>query len=292
MLLETNLPLKLYSRGKVRDIYILGDRLFIIATDRISAFDCVLPNGIPNKGKVLNQISAYWFNYTRNIVENHMLSIDANDFPQELEEYSHELDGRSMLVKKTDRIDIECVVRGYLAGSGWNEYNENGSVCGITLPSGLVESDKLYEPIFTPAIKASTGHDENISQDHMAELVGEDLTKELMEISIRIYEKASMAAERKGIIIADTKFEYGLLDDDIILIDEVLTPDSSRFWPADEYDGGTSQKSFDKQFVRDYLDRLDWDKKPPAPKLPDDVIKKTSEKYLNVYHRLTGEHIL
>ena len=292
MLLETNLPLKLYSRGKVRDIYILDDRLLIIATDRISAFDCVLPNGIPNKGKVLNQLSAYWFDYTKDIVDNHMLSMNMDDFPPGLEEYFAELDGRSMLVKKTERIDIECVVRGYLAGSGWKEYQESGLVCGIKLPSGLVESDKLYEPIFTPAIKASTGHDENISQDHMAELIGEDLTKELREISIRIYEKASLAAEKKGIIIADTKFEYGMLDDALILIDEVLTPDSSRFWPADDYEEGRSQKSFDKQFVRDYLTGLDWDKKPPAPKLPEDVIKKTSEKYLNAYHRLTGKDIL
>ncbi|OYT52760.1 MAG: phosphoribosylaminoimidazolesuccinocarboxamide synthase [Candidatus Altiarchaeales archaeon ex4484_2] len=292
MLLETNLPLKLYSRGKVRDIYILGDRLLIIATDRISAFDCILPSGIPDKGKVLNQLSAYWFDYTKNIVDNHMLSIDMENFPPELKEYSGELDGRAMLVNKTERIDIECVVRGYLAGSGWKEYQESGLVCGIKLPSGLVESDKLSEPIFTPAIKASTGHDENVSQDYMAELIGEDLTKELREISIRIYEKASLLAEKKGIIIADTKFEYGLLGEEVILIDEVLTPDSSRFWPADDYEKGRNQKSFDKQFVRDYLNGLDWDKNPPAPELPEDVVKKTSEKYLEAYRRLTGEDIL
>ncbi len=288
MLLETNLPLKLYSRGKVRDIYILDDTLLVIATDRISAFDCVLPNGIPHKGRVLNQLSAYWFDYTKDIIENHMLSIDLEDFPPELKEYSGELEGRSMLVKKTERIDIECVVRGYLAGSGWREYQESGLVCGVELPSGLVESDKLPEPIFTPAMKSSTGHDENISQDHMAEIIGGSLAGKLKQISLRIYEKASLLAEEKGIIIADTKFEYGLLGGEVILIDEVLTPDSSRFWPVDGYERGRSQKSFDKQFVRDYLDGLGWDKKPPAPELPEDVVKKTSEKYLEAYRRLTG----
>jgi len=291
MLLKTNLSLKLYSRGKVRDIYNLNNNLLIIATDRISAFDCVLPNGIPHKGEILNQLSAYWFNHTRDVIENHMISIDVNEFPEELMKHSNLLTGRSMLVKKTERIDIECVVRGYLAGSGWKEYNENGSVCGIKLPTGLVKSEKLDEPIFTPAIKASTGHDENVSESTVAGIIGRELTSELREKSIELYMKASGYAKRKGIIIADTKFEFGLLDEGLMLIDEILTPDSSRFWPAGDYRKGESQKSFDKQFVRDYLEGTDWNKKPPAPELPKDIIHKTSEKYLEAYRLLTGGDI-
>ena len=291
VLLETNLPLRLFSRGKVRDIYDLDDKLLIITTDRISAFDCVLPNGIPNKGKILNLISNYWFDFTEDIIKNHMISTDIKKFPEELQRYSKILEGRSMLVKKAKRIDIECVVRGYLAGSGWREYKKNGSICGIKLPNGLVESEKLPEPIFTPAIKAFSGHDENISEKRVSELIGNELTCRLKEKSLQIYKKAYKHAEKRGIIIADTKFEFGLIDEKLILIDELLTPDSSRFWSVDDYKKGGSQESFDKQFVRDYLENIGWDKKPPAPELPIDVVRKTSEKYLELYKRITGKNI-
>ncbi|OYT26631.1 MAG: phosphoribosylaminoimidazolesuccinocarboxamide synthase [Candidatus Altiarchaeales archaeon ex4484_96] len=291
MLLETNLPLKHYSRGKVRDIYDLDDKLLIIATDRISAFDCVLPDAIPCKGQVLTQLSAYWFDYTCDIIKNHLISTNLGDFPDRLDGHLSELEGRTMLVKKTERIDVECVVRGYLAGSGLSEYKVDGTVCGVRLPSGLVEYEKLDEPIFTPAIKASSGHDMNVSFDVIADKIGSELAEKLKETSIKIYDKTSKHAQKRGIIIADTKFEYGLIEDELILIDEILTPDSSRFWPAQDYCKGVSPKSFDKQYVRDYLNGLEWDKKPPAPKLPQDVIKKTKEKYLKAYLLITGSNL-
>lgn len=291
--LETNLEgLRLLFRGKVRDVYDLGDTLFIVSTDRISAFDSVLPTGVPYKGKVLNMLSAYWFKKMRNIVDNHMITVDFKKFPSEVRKHPQELlNKRSMLVKKANRIDVECVVRGYLSGSGWEEYKKSGSVCGIKLPDGLLESEKLPEPIFTPAIKASLGHDVNVSEDKVSELIGRELTGCLKENSIRIYEKAAKNAERKGIIIADTKFEFGLIDGELILIDELLTPDSSRFWSIAEYKPGMPQKSFDKQFVRDYLKNIGWNMEPPAPPLPADIIEKTTQKYLEAYRRLTGRKL-
>jgi len=290
VILKTDLKgVRLLFRGKVRDIYDLNDKLLIIATDRISAFDSVLPTGIPYKGKVLNLISVYWFNFTKDIVKNHLITTEVSKFPSQLREYSELLKDRSMLVKKADRIDIECVVRGYLAGSAWEEYQRKRSVCGIALPKGLNESEKLSEPIFTPAIKATTGHDVNVTEKKVAELVGEDLKDELKEKSIKIYEKAFKEAEPKGIIIADTKFEFGMYNDELILIDELLTPDSSRFWSLSEYKPGMSQKSFDKQFVRDYLIGINWNKEPPAPSLPDYIVQKTTQKYLEAYERITGK---
>ncbi len=312
IILETNLPLKVFAKGKVRDIYDLGDRLLMVATDRISAFDCIIPNGIPCKGRVLTAISIYWFNYTRGIMRNHLITGDIKKFPDDVRDYSEILKGRSMLVWKAKRIDIECVVRGYLSGSAWEEYKETGEVCGIELPPGLVESEKLPKPIFTPAIKSSSGHDENISEKRAAELIGNELKDELKKKSIEIYQKASKRAESSGIIIADTKFEFGLKDkknfaeqnfcaqsesllsdsgDRLILIDEILTPDSSRFWSKDEYREGGPQKSFDKQFVRDYLGGIGWNKEPPAPKLPEGIVQKTSEKYLTAYRLITGKNI-
>jgi phosphoribosylaminoimidazole-succinocarboxamide synthase len=292
VVLETNLEgAKLLFRGKVRDIYDLDDRLLIVATDRISAFDYILPTGIPNKGKVLTQLSAYWFDQMKSIVKNHLISVDIRKFPAELQKYSDILAGRSMLTVKAKRIDVECVVRGYISGSAWEEYKKSGSSCGIKLPAGLAESDKLSEPIFTPAIKAASGHDVNVSEDKVAELLGWDLTASLRETSIRIYERAAKSAESKGIIIADTKFEFGLIDNDVILIDELLTPDSSRFWSKADYRAGVSQKSFDKQFVRDYLKGIKWDMEPPAPPLPGDIVEKTAEKYRQAYERLTGKRL-
>lgn len=291
IILKTYLPLKVFAKGKVRDIYDLGDVLLMIATDRISAFDCVIPNGIPDKGRVLTAISMYWFDYTRDIIQNHLITGDVNKFPDELEDYSEILKGRSMLVYKAGRIDIECVVRGYLSGSAWNEYKETGAVCGIELPPGLGESYKLPEPIFTPAIKASSGHDENISEERAAELIGNEIKDKIKNKSIEIYQKASKRAESGGIIIADTKFEFGLKDGRLILIDELLTPDSSRFWLKDEYEPGRPQKSVDKQFVRDYLEDIGWNKNPPAPELPGDIVQKTSERYLIAYRMITGREL-
>lgn len=291
IILKTDLPLKVFTIGKVRDIYDLGDKLLMIATDRISAFDCIIPNGIPLKGKVLTAISIYWFNYTKNIVENHLITGDVQKFPDELKDYPEILKDRSMLVRKTNRIDIECVVRGYLSGSAWKEYKEKGQVCGMELPSGLVESDKLPEPIFTPAIKAPLGHDVNISEEKAAELVGVEIKDELKRKSIEIYKTASKRAESGGIIIADSKFEFGLADDRLILIDELLTPDSSRFWSKDGYMPGKPQNSFDKQFARDYLEGIGWDKEPPAPELPKEIVQKTSEKYLTAYRMITGKDL-
>jgi phosphoribosylaminoimidazole-succinocarboxamide synthase len=292
VLLTIDIPaLPFFRKGKVRDIYDLGDKLLLIATDRISAFDVVLPNGIPDKGKVLTQLSAFWFEYTNSIIPNHLISTKVTDFPEATKKYQQMLNGRTMLVKKSRGVEIECVVRGYLAGSGWKEYQKSGTVCGIQLPKGLVESSKLPEPIFTPSTKASSGHDINISEQEMINIIGRDLGKMLKEKSLAIYQTAAKYAESHGIIISDTKFEFGILDDELILIDEVLTPDSSRFWQQDEYLPGQSQKSFDKQFVRDYLETLDWNKTPPGPILPEEVISKTREKYREAYFRLVGKQL-
>ena len=290
--LKTELPLKAFTLGKVRDVYDLGPELLMIATDRISAFDYVLPTGIPFKGKVLNGLSAYWFNETKDIVPNHMITADVKKYPPELAPYSKMLEGRSMRVRKAKRIDIECVVRGYISGSAWKEYKESGTVSGLKLLRGLTESDKLPEPIFTPAMKSDTGHDVNISTEKMKELVGNELTKELAEYSTRIYEKAQTKTKKAGIIIADTKFEYGIADGRIILIDELLTPDSSRFWDLEEYEPGGSQASYDKQFVRDYLEGVKWNKSPPAPALPSDIVEKTARRYLEAFKRITGASLI
>jgi len=287
---ETNFKdLKLRGRGKVRDIYDLDEQLLIVATDRISAFDVVMPNPIPDKGRVLNQISRFWFETMTDIVPHHMISTEVVDFPRVCHSYGEILEGRAMLVKKAEPLPIECVVRGYLSGSGWKEYRQTGEICGIPLPQGLVESSRLEEPIFTPATKAEIGaHDENITFEDAVGRVGHDLAEHVRETSVALYVKARDFAEQKGIIIADTKFEFGMMGDVLVLIDEVLTPDSSRFWPKDEYTPGGPQKSFDKQFLRDYLLTLDWDQSPPAPELPGDVIAKTREKYVEAYRRIVG----
>jgi phosphoribosylaminoimidazole-succinocarboxamide synthase len=294
--LETDFPLPLFGKGKVRDTYDLGDRLLIVATDRISAFDSVLPTGIPHKGQVLTALSAFWFRRTAAIAPNHFISIDPNEFPFEWQSWPQEQQeqmwGRSMLVKKARRVDIECVVRGYLAGSGWSEYLKTGSVTGIALPHGIVESGQLPTPIFTPATKADTGHDENISFDKMAEIVGMEAAEKLRDATLRIYSEASEYARNRGIIIADTKLEFGYLGEDLIVIDEMLTPDSSRFWEVEKYRFGQSQVSLDKQYVRDWLVGSGWDREPPAPPLPDDVARKTSEKYLEAYRKLTARDLL
>ena len=283
--------LKPIKSGKVREIFDLGDKLLFVASDRISAFDVVLPQGIPDKGAVLNQISVFWFDLMKDVVTNHMISADMADYPAELQRYADILRGRSMLVRKAEVVPIECVVRGYLAGSGWKEYRRDGSVCGIPLPAGLLESDRLEEPIFTPSTKAETGHDVNISFGEMSDLIGKELSRQLRDVSIEVYSRAREYAAGRGIIIADTKFEFGYADDGIILIDEVLTPDSSRFWPADRYEPGRGQPSYDKQFVRDYLETLDWDKTPPGPDLPDEVVSRSREKYLEAYRLLTGKDL-
>lgn len=292
ILLSTDFKeLKLYKRGKVRDVYDLGDKLLIVSTDRISCFDVVLPSGIPYKGLVLTALSCFWFDFIQDMVGHHFISYNINNFPKELQKYKSILSGRSMLVKKTKTLPVECVVRGYLSGSGWKEYQEKQAICGIKLPLGLLESEKLPEILFTPSTKADTGHDLNIGQEYAEELTGKDTFEELRRISIDIYAKASQYALSRGIIVADTKFEFGIYDDKIILIDEVLTPDSSRFWPSAQYEAGKPQPSFDKQFVRDYLQTLDWDKTPPAPELPEEIIQKTSQKYLEAYKRLTGRDL-
>ena len=280
---------KLFRRGKVRDVYDLGDKLLIISSDRISCFDLVLPTPIPYKGIVLNQISQFWFSFTKDIIENHLLSADVQNYPEPLKEYTDILKDRSMLVKKSRPLAIECIVRGYLSGSGWKEYQQKGSVCGQPLPQGLQESEKLPQPIFTPSTKADVGHDLNIDDQAAIKITGRDVYEQAKSRSLAIYQKASEYALKRGIIIADTKFEFGLFQDKLILIDEVLTPDSSRFWPVDSYAKGRGQASFDKQFVRDYLEGLGWDKNPPAPDLPPDIVQKTSEKYLEAYAMLTGQ---
>jgi phosphoribosylaminoimidazole-succinocarboxamide synthase len=284
---ETNFPgLKLRGRGKVRDIYELGDRLLIVATDRLSAFDVVLPTPIPDKGKVLTQLSLFWFDKLAGIVPNHVIA--SKDFSGELAQYASSLDGRAMLVRKTDPVPIECVVRGYISGSGWKDYQRTGAICGIPLPAGFRESDQLPAPIFTPSTKATSGHDENISFDETIARVAQGLAEKLRDVSLTIYKRASEHAAARGIIIADTKFEFGLIADELIWIDEALTPDSSRFWPADEYVPGCTQPSFDKQYVRDYLEKIGWNKQPPAPALPEDIVSATQEKYREAYQRITG----
>src|SRR5437867_7678700 len=291
-LLQIDLPgIKKIKSGKVREIFDLGDYLLMVATDRISAFDCIMPNGIPRKGEVLTQISDFWFDQMSALVPNHRL-IKANDpLPPLLKPYAAKLARRSMIVKKAQPLPIECVVRGYLAGSGWKEYEQRQTVCGIRLRDGLVESSELPKPIFTPATKAETGHDINISFDQAAGIAGGEVAERVRDLSLHLYETARRYAQRRGIIIADTKFEFGLYEGLLILIDEVLTPDSSRFWPADQYQPGRSQPSFDKQFVRDYLETLAWDKRPPAPALPPEVVAKTYGKYLEAYRRLTGKDL-
>jgi phosphoribosylaminoimidazole-succinocarboxamide synthase len=291
--LHLELPgLKKLRSGKVREIFDLGDRLLFVATDRISAFDCIMPNGIPHKGQVLTQISYFWFGQTESLQRNHLISAAQDPLPANLAPFKAELTGRSMLVKKAKPLAIECVVRGYLAGSGWKEYRASQTVCGVKLPPGLQESSELPEPIFTPATKAETGHDENISFEQAAGIVGKEIAEKARDASLKIYNTARDYARKRGIIIADTKFEFGLFNDELILIDEVLTPDSSRFWPADQYRPGKGQPSFDKQFVRDYLETLDWNKTPPAPALPPEVVAKTESKYLEAYERLTGRNLL
>jgi len=275
--------------GKVREMFDLGDSLLMVASDRISAFDVIMPNGIPRKGEVLTQISHFWFDRLAGVVPNHRLSPADAPLPASLQPYAAQLDRRSMVVKKAKPLAIECVVRGYLAGSGWKEYRNNRTVCGIPLPEGLQESSELPQPIFTPATKAETGHDENITFDQAAQIVGPGVAEKVRELSLKIYSSARAYARERGIIIADTKFEFGHLGDELILIDEVLTPDSSRFWPADTYRPGCGQPSFDKQFVRDYLETLDWNKQPPGPELPADIVEKTSAKYVEAFERLTGK---
>ncbi|MCX6776025.1 MAG: phosphoribosylaminoimidazolesuccinocarboxamide synthase [Candidatus Micrarchaeota archaeon] len=290
VVLKTDLKgVKLFSRGKVRDTYDLKDRLLMIATDRISAFDVVLPNGIPYKGAVLTQLSLFWFNYTKDIIPNHVITADVSKFPEEVKKFSDMLKGRSMLVKKAKPLPAEFVVRGYLSGSGWKDYMQTGKVCGIELPKGMRESEQLPEPIFTPATKAVTGHDLNITQEELAKLVGKDIADRLRDASITIYKKASEKARKRGIIIADTKFEFGMLSDKLIITDEMLTPDSSRFWSASSYSPGGPQKSFDKQPVRDYLESIGWNKQPPAPVLPPEVVEGTTKRYIDAYEIMTGK---
>jgi phosphoribosylaminoimidazole-succinocarboxamide synthase len=289
IILETDLPgVERYARGKVRDVYRVADHLLIVATDRISAFDYILPTGIPAKGRVLTQLSIFWFDFLRDMTSTHFLTANVSEYPEVLRPHADQLEGRSMLVKRARMVDIECVARGYLSGSGWKEYRELGTVCGIRLPPGLRESDRLTEPIFTPATKAQTGHDENISFERMADLVGVELAGRLRDLTLEIYLRASRYAESRGIIIADTKFEFGFVGEQLVLADEVLTPDSSRFWPAESYQSGCAQNSFDKQFVRDYLESIHWNKQPPAPPLPPAVAAKTGEKYRQAYSVLTG----
>jgi phosphoribosylaminoimidazole-succinocarboxamide synthase len=292
-LTQSNIPgLELLARGKVRDVYAVGaDKLLMIATDRISAFDVVLGSPIPDKGKVLTQITLFWLEQLKHIVPNHLITADVKQYPAELQRYADQLEGRSMLVKRAKMVEIECVARGYLSGSGWKEYKQAGTVCGIPLPAGLKESDRLPEPIFTPATKAQTGHDENVSFERAADLAGQDVMARLRELTLRIYSEAAAFALTKGIIIADTKFEFGFIDGEIVLGDEVLTPDSSRFWPQGEYKPGGAQPSFDKQYVRDYLETLSWNKQPPAPSLPDEVVLKTREKYVEAYRLLSGRDL-
>jgi phosphoribosylaminoimidazole-succinocarboxamide synthase len=287
-LTSTDFPgLRIYHKGKVRDIYEAGEHLLFVATDRISAFDCILPDGIPDKGKVLTQTSLFWFHFLRGVIPNHVVTANVDEYPAEFAPFQEALRGRSMLVRRAKMIQVECVARGYAAGSGWKDYQRTGAICGISLPRGLRESDRLPAPIFTPASKAETGHDENIPFSAVEEIAGPALAKRLRELTLDIYARAAKYAEGRGIVIADTKFEFGLIGEELVLADEVLTPDSSRFWPIDGYAPGRSQKSFDKQYVRDYLETTNWDKQPPAPQLPEDVIRGTAAKYREAYRILT-----
>jgi len=289
---ETNLPdVPLHARGKVRDVYAAGDYLVIVATDRLSAFDYILPAPIPDKGRVLTAMTIFWLELLRDVVPNHFVSADVADYPAEFHPFRDQLEGRSMLVRCARMVEIECVARGYIAGSGWKDYRKDGQICGITLPAGLQESSALPEPIFTPATKAQSGHDENISFESAAAGVGAQLAARLRDLTLEIYRRASSYAETRGIIIADTKFEFGFLDDQLVLADEVLTPDSSRFWPRASYRPGGPQPSFDKQFVRDYLESIRWNKQPPAPVLPPEVVRQTSDKYREAYRLLTGKNL-
>ena len=283
---------KLFKKGKVRNVFDLGDNLLFVATDRISAFDYVLPTPITDKGKILTQISLFWFEYFRDKVNNHYLTGNIEDYPAEIRKFEDILSKRSMLVKKTNVLPIECVVRGYLSGSGWKEYKKSSSVCGISLPQGMKESSRLEEPIFTPSTKAETGHDENISLEETRKIIGAELSERIKILSLTLYNEARDYLLPKGIILADTKFEFGLNKGELILIDEVLTPDSSRFWPADDYEPGRSQKSYDKQYVRDYLESIEWDKQPPVPQLPDEIVLNTRKKYLQAYQIITGKEEL
>jgi phosphoribosylaminoimidazole-succinocarboxamide synthase len=293
IVLETHLDgLTLARRGKVRDVYDLGEHLLIVATDRISAFDYILGSGIPDKGKVLTQLSAFWFGRVTDLVPHHLVSIDVADFPAVTRPHRDVLRGRSMLVRKTDPLPVECVARGFLAGSGWKDYQRTSAVCGIALPAGLIESDRLPTPIFTPATKAESGHDENISEAEAAATLGADLVARLKALTLAIYQRGVAHGETRGIIIADTKFEFGLIGKELILIDEVLTPDSSRFWPKVDYRPGGSPPSFDKQFVRNYLEEIGWNKQPPVPTLPDEVVQRTREKYIEAYRRITGAELV
>ena len=291
-LMKTDLPgIELHGRGKVRDIYDLGEHLLIIATDRLSAFDVVLPTPIPNKGKVLTQMSSFWFDHFKDSLPNHVVATKVDGYPKELHRFRDQLQGRSMLVKKAKVFPIECVARGFLTGSGLKDYNKTGQVCGIALPPGLRDSDRLPEPIFTPATKAETGHDENISEEQAAKIIGQDNIRQLKELTLSIYGRAVEFALKRGIIICDTKFEFGTIDGRISIVDEMLTPDSSRFWPADKYSPGKPQPSFDKQFVRDYLERINWNKQPPAPALPEEIVNATSAKYVEALRILTGRDL-
>lgn len=294
--IQSQLPeLRLISRGKVRDLYDAGDRLLLVASDRLSAFDVVLPTPIPDKGRVLTQISLFWFDYLSDVCRNHLISAAVKDFPPTVQAEKSQLEGRTMLVKKLEMFPVECVVRGYLSGSGWKEYQKLGTVCGLKLPPGLRESDRLPEPIFTPSSKATVGHDENITYAQVEKLVGREAAAQLQRLSLEIYSKAAAYAETRGIILADTKFEFGRdpvdADGEPVLADEVLTPDSSRFWPRDKYQPGRTQESYDKQYVRDYLEQVGWNKQPPAPALPDEVVRRTSEKYRAAYRELSGRNL-
>ena len=292
IVIQSNLPgIKLHGRGKVRDIYDLEDRFLIVVTDRLSAFDVVLPTPIPNKGKVLNQMSAFWFDHFKDFVPNHVTSTNVGDFPSAVQPLRDQLEGRSMLVRKAKVFPIECVARGFLTGSGIKEYNKTGKVCGIELPAGLRESDRLPEPIFTPATKADTGHDENISAEQAARIIGDDNARRLKDLTLSLYTRAVDYASKRGIIICDTKFEFGVIDGVITIVDEMLTPDSSRFWPAGKYEPGKLQPSFDKQYVRDYLERIGWNKQPPAPELPQEIAEATTEKYIEALRILTGRNL-
>lgn len=285
------IKLPLFIKGKVRDVYDLGDQLLIVVTDRISAFDVVFSELIPNKGKVLNSISAFWFDYTKDVIGNHVITTDVSKYPAGLEAFREELEGRSMLVRKIEMVSAECIVRGYLEGSGLKEYQQTGSICGIKLPAGLKQADKLPEPIFTPSTKESEGHDINVSFEVLCEKIGAEMAGKLKDASIKLYKKACEHAESKGLILADTKFEFGIMDGELVIGDEIFTPDSSRFWSMEEYEPGRAQKSFDKQYLREYLESITWDKQPPAPTLPEEVIKKTEAKYIEAYEKITGKKL-